>query len=311
MINFDEVKSAAVGKWPNILAALGISVSDNQKKHTCCPVCSPGDPKSDRFRFTNETGNGEWFCNQCSPKKAGNGIGLVMKVLDVDYKAAMTAIAPIVGTVEMSKYQKEQPISPDLLRKIFKESLPVEKGDSVHLYLKTRGLTSMPKTLRYSPACYEPETKKNQRAMLALFTLQDGTAVTMHRTFITDDGRKLDIEHPKKALPTLRPMSGGAVRLYPQEATLGVCEGVETAIALRNAMRVPVWAVLGTALLAGFEPPKGVETVIIYSDNDANFAGQKAAYDLANRLVVKNKLRVSVEIPSVAGDDFLDEINRQ
>lgn len=305
MIDFDEVKAAAVGRWPNLLRELGIDVSDNQKKHTPCPYCKG----TDRFRFTNETGNGEWFCNQCTPK-AGTGIGLVMKVLDVDYKAAMTAIAPIVGTVEMSKYQKEQPISPDLLRKIFKESSPVEKGDSVYLYLKNRGLTSMPKTLLYSPACYEPETKKNQRAMLALFTLQDGTAVTMHRTFITDDGRKLDIEHPKKALPTLRPMSGGAVRLYPQEATLGVCEGVETAIALRNAMRVPVWAVLGTALLAGFEPPKGVETVIIYSDNDTNYAGQKAAYDLANRLVVKNKLRISVEIPSVAGDDFLDEINR-
>lgn len=311
MINYDQLKADCIGRWPGILQNLGIDVSENQKKHTCCPACSPGEPKSDRFRFTNETGNGEWFCNQGHPKKAGDGVSLVMDVLNIDYKAAMTAIAPIVGTVEMSKYQKEQPISPDLLRKIFKESLPVEKGDSVHLYLKTRGLTSMPKTLRYSPACYEPETKKNQRAMLALFTLQDGTAVTMHRTFITDDGRKLDIEHPKKALPTLKPMSGGAIRLYPQEAILGVCEGIETAIALRNAMKLPVWPVLGTALMAAFEPPKGVETVIVYSDNDENFAGQRAAFHLANKLVIKNKLKVSVEIPSVAGDDFLDEINRQ
>jgi len=302
MVDFEQVKADCTGRWPGILAALGIDVSSNQWKHTPCPSCGGRD----RFRFDNKDGTGSYICNQCG---AGNGVSLVMKVLGVEYKAAMETIAQVVGTVEPSTYQAEKPVSPELLRKIFKESLPVEKGDSVYLYLKNRGLSSMPKMLRYSPKCYEPETHKDQRAMLALFSLADGTAVTMHRTFLTDDGRKLGIEHPKKALPTLKPMAGGAVRLYELGPVLGVAEGIETAIALHEAMGLPVWAVLGTSLLAAWEPPKGVEAVIIYSDNDANYAGQKAAFSLANRLALQ-EYKVSVEIPDLPGDDFLDEINR-
>jgi len=163
----------------------------------------------------------------------------------------------------------------------------------------------MPKTLRYHPKCYEPETKKEHPAMLVLFSLPDGTAVTMHRTWIGPDNGKLQIEHPKKVLPPIRKMTGGAVRLYPQAEHIGVCEGIETAIALHIATKVPVWPCLGTSLLESFIPPDGVKSVIVYGDNDANFAGQKAAYALANRLSLDG-ITVDVDIPDIRGD-FLDQ----
>lgn len=306
-VDFETIKADAQGKWPGILSALGIDVSENQKKHTPCPVCGG----TDRFRFTNETGAGEWFCNQCDPK-AGTGIDLVKAVMNVDVRTAFLAVESVIGTAQPSAFQKEKPVDPEMLRAIFKASAPVEVGDPVQLYLKNRGLTSMPPTLRYCEKCYEPETKEEQHAMLAVFALPDGTAVTMHRTFITEDGQKLDVAAPKMFLPALKKLNGGAVRLYPVEPIIGVCEGIETAIAIHGAMRkFPIWPVIGTSLMEAFEPPAGVECVIIYADNDLNYAGQKAAFALANRLVIKNKIRADVEIPDMPGEDFLDEINRE
>jgi putative DNA primase/helicase len=45
--------------------------------------------------------------------------------------------------------------------------------------------------------------------------------------------------------------------------------------------------------------------VIVFADNDENFAGQAAAHRLAHRLSVKNRI-VRVEVPSVSGWDWND-----
>jgi len=58
----------------------------------------------------------------------------------------------------------------------------------------------------------------------------------------------------------------------------------------------------------GFKPPKEYRKIKIFGDNDDNFAGQKAAYILANKLYLDD-LVVDVEIPEERGDwnDFLME----
>ena len=47
---------------------------------------------------------------------------------------------------------------------------------------------------------------------------------------------------------------------------------------------------------------EGVKEVVIFSDNDANFRGQSAAYKLANRLVEREGILATVEIPKEIGD---------
>ena len=308
MNDFESIKTAAIGKWPGILSSLGIEVGTG--KHTACPVCSPGEEDSDRFRF-DDTGRGTWICSVCG---AGDGFALVQKVLGCDIKEAFETVEGLVGTVETTPHQPEKPPSPENLREMYKQSKPVEKGDAVHAYLKKRGLQSMPASLRCTAFAWEPETKQNQRAMLATFQLPDGEAVTIHRTFLDNEGNKLDIKSPKKMMPTLKKMTGGAVRLYPWDPgydgkdTLCVCEGIETAVALREEYELPIWPCLSATLLEGFEPPAGVEKMIIFADNDKNFTGQKAAFLLAHRLAMKNKIISEVEVPHVQGDDWLDQI---
>ena len=55
-----------------------------------------------------------------------------------------------------------------------------------------------------------------------------------------------------------------------------------------------------------FEPPAGVGHVIIFADNDENFAGQAAAYRAAHRLALRG-IEVEVVTPPAAGD-WLDHL---
>lgn len=300
--SFDDTKRAVIGKWGGIFQRLGIAIGDG--RHGPCPMCPGG---KDRFIFDDKNGTGSWYCNQCDPH-AGDGFALLMSVLGIDFKTACSEVNKIVGTIDTSIMAQETNITPETLRKIFKESSPAKKGDPVHRYLLSRGLHSMPAMLRCGKL-WEAETKKECDTMLAVFSLPDGEAATMHRTFLGNAG-KLDIEHPKRFLPTLKPLAGGSVRLYDAGPILGVAEGLETAIACHEQYSIPVWATIGTSMMATFEPPKEVEKLIVFSDNDENYAGQRAAYKLANRTVIDKKIPVSVEVPELPGEDFLDEIAR-
>lgn len=84
--------SAATGRWPQLLPALGINVASNGH-HSACPVCGG----KDRFRFDNQAGRGTWICNNCG---AGDGLNLVAKTLDITTKEAAVKVAEILGEVQ-------------------------------------------------------------------------------------------------------------------------------------------------------------------------------------------------------------------
>ncbi|CAM3985749.1 primase-helicase zinc-binding domain-containing protein [Rahnella victoriana] len=84
--------SAAKGRWPQLLSALGITVAPHGH-HSPCPVCGG----KDRFRFDNREGRGTWICNQCG---AGDGLNLVERKLDISVKEAAVKVAEILGEVQ-------------------------------------------------------------------------------------------------------------------------------------------------------------------------------------------------------------------
>lgn len=298
-MDFDTVISESNGKWVGIFSKMGIEVGTG--KHCPCPACGG----KDRFRFIDKDGRGEYICNACG---AGTGFQLIQRVLGISFKEACETVNDIMGTVEPMKYQKETTITPEALRKIFKSSRKTTKGDIVYTYLRSRGLSLIPNNIRTTMKCWEPETKTEVPAMLAIFQLPDGTAVTMHRTYLTKDGQKMKLDSPKKILPALKPMAGGAVRLFDYAEVLGVAEGIETAVAVKELTGIPCWAVLSTSNMMSWEPPKDIKQVVVYGDNDKHYAGHKAAYNLANKLVIRDKLTVDVEFPEMRGTDFMDEL---
>ena len=95
MINIDDLKNSARGRWYGILTSIGISEEYLTKKHTGCPMCRNG---KDRFRWINENGDGTWFCNQCSPQ-AGDGIALIQKTLGLTFPETIKRISELIGGV--------------------------------------------------------------------------------------------------------------------------------------------------------------------------------------------------------------------
>jgi putative DNA primase/helicase len=144
-------------------------------------------------------------------------------------------------------------------------------------------------------------------AMIHLFRAADGAPRTYHVTYLTPDGAKADVPAPKKVLPGTGPLTGGAIRLFPAAKTLGIAEGIETAIAATQGAGIPCWASYSATLLEQFQPPEGVERVVIFGDNDSSFTGQKSAYVLAHRLH-REGFGVEVRIPESQGTDWADEV---
>jgi putative DNA primase/helicase len=102
------------------------------------------------------------------------------------------------------------------------------------------------------------------------------------------------------AMPT-----GAAARLMEHAETLGIAEGIETALSAAALFNVPCWAALTAGLLEEWSPPPGVRTVFVFGDNDESSTGQASAFGLARRLKAKG-LSVMVEIPPVTGWDWND-----
>ena len=138
-------------------------------------------------------------------------------------------------------------------------------------------------------------------ALLADICDVAGALVTLHVTYL-QGGRKLTGHEPRKQLSAVAGRSGCAVRLMPAGEELGVAEGIETALAAHRLHDVSVWAALNTALLARFEPPPAVRTLLLFADRDA--PGLEAAARLMERL--QGRVRLEMRIPKTPAKDWND-----
>lgn len=151
-------------------------------------------------------------------------------------------------------------------------------------YLHARtGLTEFPACLLAVDSLRYPGPEAHFfPAMVALVCDAPGKPAHLHRTFITPDGRKAPGQ-PRWLMSGPLPR-GFAVRLSSPTNVLGVADGIETTLSASILYAVPVWSVLSTAGMKSWFPPQGVERLIVFGDNDRNFAGQAAAYAMASRL---------------------------
>lgn len=302
-----DVRQIAQGRWRSILAVLGIDERALSGKHGPCPMCGGRD----RFRFDDKEGRGTYFCSGCG---AGDGVQLAIGVTGLSFRDVAREIERIAGKVRPSAARSERTDEGKLsaLRRAYRESKPIERGDEACLYLAGRGLRlhDLPESVRLHPsmAYWDGGAVLGKFAtMLATVTDAAGRAVSLHRTYL-QDARKAPVPEPKKLMEGLA-LAGAAVRLAPVSRTLGIAEGIETALAAAELFEVPAWSCISASGIESFEPPQGVEHVIVFADHDANFAGQAAAYRAAHRLALKG-IEVEVCIPPTVGD-WLDELNRR
>lgn len=310
----EPLKIRAEGRWFGILSSIGVPSKSLKNRHGPCPICGG----KDRFRFDDKGGRGTFFCSHCG---AGDGVELVKLFKGFDFKEAAVEIEKHIGSAPIMSSGNRQPANDDQKRNemalLWQRSKPISVDDHAGRYLNRRtGLLEFPSALRFTDdERYADAGQKStwHPAMVAKVdpcdkAVAQGERAAIHRTYLDKFGGKADVPSPRKMLGAMP--TGAAVRLMPHKETLGIAEGIETALSASILYNMPVWAALTASLLQEWTPPASVETVFIFGDNDASSTGQAAAYTLCHRLKSKG-LSAFVELPPMVGQDWNDVLIRR
>lgn len=227
-------------------------------------------------------------------------------------------IEPIVRrTTPKEKKEQFDERKAQAIQRVWNEAEELFSKNPASIYLtvtRALSLAVMPSDLRCHPGLdyFDQEAREvvgTYPAMVAAIRNQAGEIVSVHRTFLTVDGRKAFGKQSKKLMgtPVHGITTGGAIRLYPAAEALGLTEGIETAIACQNDTGIPVWACVSTHGLETVVLPQEVKEVIIFADKDD--AGMKAARKAAFRL--RDEYGKTVKIIPPRQGDWADAENRR
>ena len=310
-IDATVVRNAAHGRWVEILSALAPELDaalSRPGKHVTCPVHG-GKNGFRLFKDAELLGGG--VCNTCGTFH--DGFALLRWLGDVDFPTVVSMVNGIVlgGLASQPQRPARKPIQPPpppdesirvRLNAAWGEAFPhvSPKASLMWKYFQNRGINLPAKksvyNLRLHPGLksFDEDGKYEGTypCILALVQDRDGQPVTLHRTYITQGGIKAPVENAKKMMPLIpgRHVQGAACRLTRSLASLGfcevlgVCEGIETALAVWQATGIAVWPALNAPLLALFDPPPWAKIVWAWADADPGKAGEAAALKLKQKL---------------------------
>ena len=217
----------------------------------------------------------------------------------------------MTATIEREAQQRRQwAENAQRIARVWGQCVPLVPGDPCTLYLKRRGFGDvwpLPEVLRLHralPCWHGAEKLGTFPAMVAPIIAPDGRTVALHRTYLTEDGRKADLPSPKKLTGAAGPLAGACIPLHrPAHGCIGISEGIETALAAWCASGVPTVASYCAGNLAAWRWPASVRRLVIFADADK--AGRNAAEALRRRAVAA-RLHCELLTPTADGADWCD-----
>lgn len=288
---------AVIGNWEIIFEKFCLPWKTGNK-HIECPLCG-----KEKFRVTDYNGTGSWICT-CGH---GNGWDLIKQKTEMEFKDIAREIDKILGLkldkIPAKKQNKKLLETMELWR--CSSSLPKTSGQE---YLYSRGCYKLPIAgVKYCQSIFDHEYGA-MKGLLAIASTEDGTPAYRHVTYL-DGNQKSDVKDNKKLLKLVDYEPSCAIKLFEHQTTLGIAEGIETALSCMQQFKCPTWSTLNTSIMKKFRAPKSVKHLIIHADNDKNGAGLAAAFECGHRNVLANNNVEKVTIKwTVKRGDFNDLI---
>lgn len=310
---------AIVGKEELILSHYGLpEITGNRHFSGECPLCS----KRRKFRLNRHNDRVSYIC------VCGNGsvINLVMETQGKDFKTVCDEIDNLIGNEfkpEPRKYNENKTLHlprKEILMNRF-TAIHTIKDSPVEQYLKSRGIRELPQmSVKFSQSEYDHAESRSFNCMYAIATTENMDIAYTHKTYL-ENGGKADVAVNKK-METVNKYNeqctscgtehaaNVAVRMFEYGEVLGICEGIESALAAKQLFGFPTWSVLNTSIMKAFKAPRGVTTLIIYADNDKNGAGMAAAFVCGNKNILANNdvEKVIIRMTDKPDSDFNDMI---
>jgi len=313
MLDAKEIKMRVKGGWERVLLALApelLPAIEKAPRHVPCPVHGGVDG----FRlFRNWQEDGGGICNTCGTFP--DGFELLQWLRGWSFKEVLAEVAQVVSGGVLPAVTRRPvtaaagsngPALKERLKRIYLEAYPLTAAEAevARKYLARRRIKvyDVP-SLRLHPGLpYYQDGQETGRypALVAVFKDPSGRGVTLHRIYLTPEGKKAPVPAPKKTMPVPDglSLSGAAIRLGPAAPVLNLAEGIETALAVMTATGGhPCWATTSACLLEKVVLPAVVRRVMIWADNDQSKTGMKAAGRLAERLVKEGR-KVSIRLPN-------------
>jgi len=327
----ERIRDAVSGRWLEVFGQIAPELEPAIAKlgrHVFCPV--HGGNHGDGFRLFKDASNtGGGICNTCG--NFSNGWSLLMWLKGWNYQQTLVEVGRCLGigdgipaSIRRGRLPRRTSQKPartvtgirERLGAILTATVPITDRAAKPLwrYWSMRGIPAgrvaqaIPRhdrVLRFHRELpYFTQDEETGKSMLvgvypALVSIVHdgrGKAVTVHRTYLSRDGRKADVPGgARKLYPVIENgvLRGGAIRLGRPGVCMGVAEGIETALSVMLATGEPVWSVLNASLLAQWTPPKKVSHVTIWADRDRSRVGEEYARRLKTRL---QKMGISVRV---------------
>jgi putative DNA primase/helicase len=314
------------------------TISDKSRYY--CPI--HGGKSGTAFTLYKDADHsGGGVCNSCGPQT--NGFSLLMWIKDWNFRKCLEEVANALN-IESSgnapkrslrEVYKPKPLTEKELAndrkliqkrdRIIAECLTLNTSNALPAkrYFARRGLTDIgllgrevlfhPKLASWvlkstnGKATYQKEGEFP--CIVSIIRNNKGEVMNIHRTFITEDGFKAKIESPRKIGTAIlsNPISGSGIHISPASKYMGVAEGLETTLAAKKVYsQLPTHCLINATLMKNWQPPSGVEGVIIFADLDKSQTGECAAQHLYDRL---EKMGITVYIALPEEEEHLINID--
>ncbi|VVT53968.1 DNA primase, phage associated [Kosakonia radicincitans] len=224
-----KTAEAAKGRWSEIFEYYGLPpITGKNHFKGECPVCGARG----KYRVDDRDGSGSWIC-VCG---SGDGMSLLVKTQGKSFSAISTEVDQIIG----NDYRHEKiPVHSSAARlrqrtiSKFAKLSPL-RGTAGAGYLQHRGITRLPAdAIRFCDK--QRHAGKVYQALYALATDDKGELCYLHRTLLEGEHKAPLGESAKRQKSMqeenyLEYARSVAIRMFPVSSTLGIAEGIETAL---------------------------------------------------------------------------------